>query len=91
MVRDAPLLLLDEPTTGLDAESGMRVLDPLRRLIDGRTTLVISHNLLTIRHADSIVVLDHGRVVEQGSHVNLLAADGRYARLFELHGSAAAA
>jgi ABC-type multidrug transport system ATPase subunit len=85
------LLLLDEPTTGLDAESGTRVLEPLRRLIDGRTTLVISHNLMTVRSADWIVVLDHGCVVEQGTHADLVAAGERYARLYELHGVAAAA
>jgi ABC-type multidrug transport system fused ATPase/permease subunit len=91
MVRDAPILILDEPTTGLDAESGARVLEPLRRLIDGRTTLVISHNLMTVRSADWIVVLDQGRVVEQGTHADLIAAGERYARLYELHGVAAAA
>jgi ABC-type multidrug transport system fused ATPase/permease subunit len=68
MIRDAPILILDEPTTGLDAESGERILEPLRRLIGGRTTIVISHNLLTVREATVIVVLDHGRVVEQGTH-----------------------
>jgi ABC-type multidrug transport system fused ATPase/permease subunit len=84
MVRDAPVLLLDEPTTGLDVRSGRRILDPLRRLMAGRTTIVISHNLLTVRDATRIVVLDHGRVVEQGAHEDLLGREGPYARLARL-------
>ncbi|MGW0768056.1 ABC transporter ATP-binding protein [Streptomyces sp. NPDC002676] len=85
MIRDAPVLLLDEPTTGLDAGSGRRIMDPLRRLMAGRTTVVISHNLLTVRDATRIVVLDHGRVVEQGPHAELLGRDGAYARLHRLN------
>ena len=63
MVRDAPVLILDEPTTGVDAESGSRIMGPLRRLMGGRTTIVISHNLVTVRDADRIAVLEGGRVV----------------------------
>jgi ABC-type multidrug transport system fused ATPase/permease subunit len=85
MVRDAPLLVLDEPTTGLDNESSERLLEPLRRLAAGRTTVVISHNLLTVRDATRIVVLDGGRVIEEGSHDELLAAGRDYARLYHLH------
>lgn len=84
MIRDAPVLLLDEPTTGLDAGSGRRIMDPLRRLMAGRTTVVISHNLLTVRDATHIVVLDHGRVVEHGTHDDLLRRGGTYARLHRL-------
>ncbi|WP_250401302.1 ABC transporter ATP-binding protein [Streptomyces cellostaticus] len=85
MIRDAPVLVLDEPTTGLDARSGRRIMDPLRRLMAGRTTVVISHNLLTVQDATRIVVLDHGRVVEQGAHAELLGHDGPYARLHRLN------
>lgn len=85
MIRDAPVLLLDEPTTGLDVRSGRRIMDPLRRLMAGRTTVVISHNLLTVRDATRIVVLDHGRVIEQGAHEDLLRRGGTYARLHRLH------
>ncbi|MFF1659015.1 ABC transporter ATP-binding protein [Streptomyces sp. NPDC058255] len=85
MIRDAPVLLLDEPTTGLDAQSARRIMDPLHRLMAGRTTVVISHNLLTVRDATRIVVLDRGRVVESGPHDDLLVHGGTYARLHRLH------
>ncbi|MFF0163876.1 ABC transporter ATP-binding protein [Streptomyces sp. NPDC005263] len=91
MIRDAPVLILDEPTTGLDAESGRRVMEPLRRLMAGRTTIVISHNLLTVRDATEILVLDHGRVVERGAHHDLLASGMTYARLHRLHAPVATA
>jgi ATP-binding cassette subfamily B protein len=88
MIRDAPVLLLDEPTTGLDAESSERVLAPMRRLMSGRTTIVISHNLITVRDATRIVVLDQGHVVESGTHVELVGLGGIYSRLDELHSGA---
>lgn len=81
MLRDAPVLLLDEPTSALDAQSEKLVGEALAKLSKGRTTLVIAHRLSTIRDADLIVVMDKGRVIEQGTHDSLMQADGAYARL----------
>ncbi|HJZ60995.1 MAG TPA: ABC transporter ATP-binding protein [Miltoncostaeaceae bacterium] len=90
LIRDAPVLILDEPTSAMDAESGDRMLTALGRLMEGRTTIVISHDLLLARRADEVVVLDGGTVVERGTHDELLAADGDYAHLWWLrHGEAA--
>jgi len=79
--KDAPILILDEATSALDAESEHLVQQALDRLMQGRTTLVIAHRLATIERADRIVVMDAGRIVEQGPHRELLAAGGLYARL----------
>ncbi len=84
LLRNAPLLLLDEATSALDAQSEQVVQDALDRLAGGRTTLVIAHRLSTIRNADKIVVMDRGRVVDQGSHEELLARGGIYADLYRL-------
>ncbi len=84
LLRDAPLLLLDEATSALDAESERLVQDALERLMDGRTTIVIAHRLATVRKADRIIVMDAGRIVEEGTHDVLSKAGGLYARLAKL-------
>jgi ATP-binding cassette, subfamily B, bacterial len=84
IIRDAPILILDEPTTGLDAGSESLVLEALRRLMRGKTTIVIAHSLATVQQADQIFVVDHGRICERGTHQQLLASGGMYTRLHEL-------
>lgn len=89
ILRDAPVLLLDEPTSALDAESEAAIRVALDRLAAGRTTLVIAHRLATILDADHIVVMDRGRIVEQGTHAELLALGGLYGDLYALQFSGA--
>ena len=84
LLKDAPILILDEATSALDTESERLIQDALARLMRDRTTLVIAHRLSTVEHADQVVVMDAGRVVEQGSHPELLARGGLYARLHSL-------
>ncbi len=82
MLKNAPILLLDEATSSLDSESELLIQDALWKLMEGRTAIVIAHRLSTIQRMDRIVVLDEGKIVEQGSHKELLEADGIYAKLW---------
>jgi len=84
LLKDAPILILDEATSSLDTESEIEVQDALEKLMKGRTTLVIAHRLSTIRNADRIIVLVDGRIVEEGTHESLLEKRGEYFKLHNL-------
>jgi subfamily B ATP-binding cassette protein MsbA len=84
MLKNAPILLLDEATSALDTESERKVQAALKRLMEGRTTIVIAHRLSTVVEADIIYVFDRGQVVETGSHAELSTGDGLYARLNQM-------
>ena len=83
LLKDAPVLILDEATSSVDTETEWLIQQALNRLTRNRTTLVIAHRLSTVRHADKIVVLDKGRIVETGTHAELIASNGRYAQMVE--------
>ena len=84
LYKDAPILILDEATSALDTESELAVQTAIRTLTSSRTSLVIAHRLSTILHADRIVMMDAGRMVESGTHAELLAKNGSYAHLYRL-------
>jgi ATP-binding cassette subfamily B protein len=90
LLKDAPILILDEPTSALDSETELAIVGALDRLMQGRTTFMVAHRLSTIRGATTVVVLEHGQVIERGSHLELLARRGLYSRMHESHFTAAA-
>ena len=85
VVRNSPILILDEPTASLDTESEKIVMDALQNLMIGRTVIIIAHRLSTIRNADSIIVLNNGQIVEQGTHEELLEKGEMYAEMHNVH------
>jgi ATP-binding cassette subfamily B protein/subfamily B ATP-binding cassette protein MsbA len=86
ILKDAPVLILDEPTASLDAATEASVMEALARLTAGRTTLVIAHRLATVRRADAVAVLEAGRLVQYGTHEELVAREGLYRKLTQLQG-----
>ena len=84
LLKDAPILILDEATSALDSESEQHIQEALQKLIKGRTTFVIAHRLSTIENADQILVMEQGRIVERGTHAELISANGAYSRLHQM-------
>src|SRR6185312_8339006 len=82
MLKNAPILVLDEATSALDSESEALIQDALWKLMEGRTAIVVAHRLSTIQRMDRIIVLDDGKIVEQGTHKELLRVNGQYAQLW---------
>ena len=82
-LKDAPILILDEPTSSIDSRTELVILDALDRLVEGRTSFMIAHRLSTVRHADLIIVMDHGRVIEKGTHQELIERDGLYRHMHD--------
>jgi ABC-type multidrug transport system fused ATPase/permease subunit len=84
LYRDAPILILDEATSSLDTESERLVQEAIDRLMKDRTCIVVAHRLSTVRHADRIVVIDKGEIIEEGAHAELMAKSGRYRTLYDI-------